>query len=373
MADEGEVRVVGLDSFDDLVGDWDALASRTGASPFSRAGWVRAWWSAFGAGELCIYTHRRNGELTAVLPLGRRGAGLRSCSNIHSPVFDAVAAGPNDLDTVLAAALREARGGLFFACLDPGGELVAAIRRQADGGPRLLELGSSDSSRVVPTLSWEEFEAGLRRKRRSDIRRSRKLLAKIGEVRAGEADLDAGLAPHLEEFLRLEGTTWKLQQGTAISQSPQEMSFYEAMATWAAGAGLLRLSFVWVGERPVSTTLALDDGRRRYSLKTGFDGEFTRCSPGVVQLIEDIQAALEAERPLELGVGGEALKVELSNDSWPLVELALFPSSVRGGFAYRVAAGRAKARSRARESATLRRGRDALRKRRIPGSRRSRP
>src|ERR687892_751567 len=86
--DRDDVTVLTADSLDAIADEWDALAMRVGATPFARPGWMRAWWTAFGRGDLCILTYRRGGQLRAVLPLARRRGLLHSCSNIHSPLFD---------------------------------------------------------------------------------------------------------------------------------------------------------------------------------------------------------------------------------------------------------------------------------------------
>lgn len=355
------VEVLTGGEVDALGAEWDALALRTGATPYDRPGWIGAWWSAFGHGELCVLTRRRDGRLTAVLPFGRSGSRLHSCSNVHSPVFDGVAESGDDLDALLEAALREGRAGVLFEAVDGAGELAAAIERQARRGARRLEFRSAVSSRIEPAASWEGFEGGLRRKRASDLRRSRKLLAKRGEVRFGHADPGEGIDARVEDFIRLEATEWRLRQGTAIEQSASATAFYRDVVSWAATAGILSLSFIWVDERPISSMLTLDDGRRRWALKTGFDGELSRASPGVIQLMEDIRVAIELGRTLELGLGEEPLKLELRTDSWPLLGIGLYPRSARGGAARAAAALRTGVRRRARESTVLRRARDTAR------------
>ena len=37
-----------------LAEEWDGLADRVGAAPWTRPGWVAAWWRAFGSGRLQI-------------------------------------------------------------------------------------------------------------------------------------------------------------------------------------------------------------------------------------------------------------------------------------------------------------------------------
>src|SRR5919106_421068 len=148
-----EAQVATTASFEGLADEWDDLALRTGAPPFARPGWIRAWWPAFGKGELCILTSRRDGELSAVLPLGRHRGALRSCSNVHSPLFDGVCADNESLQELLATALRETR--------------------------------------------------------RQELRRRRRRLAEQGEINFEVLDGTGDLEACLEEFFRLEASGWK--------------------------------------------------------------------------------------------------------------------------------------------------------------------
>ena len=363
--EDSGVEVLGLDGFEALCDEWEDLALRTAATPFSRPAWIRAWWSAFGRGELCLLIRRLNGELTGVLPLSRKRGRLRGCSNVHSAVFDGVALADADFDAMLSTALRQAGAGLVLDQLDSEGRLAAAAARlAAGGGCRMLRLGSLVSSRVEATLSWEEFEQSLKSSRRSDVRRQRKRLGQIGTVSFAEAVDGAELEARFQDFLRLEGSAWKLRAGTAISQSAATSRFYEAVVAWAAASGILRLSTMWVGDRPVSTTLAIDGAERCFGLKTGYDDEFSRYSPGLIHHLEQIRSVLEAGWDLELGTGDEPLKRELRNTTWSVETLGLFPSSPRGTLARGAAAMRMRARAWGGESALARRLRDVLRRRR---------
>lgn len=349
-------------SLERLADEWDDLALRAAAPPFARPGWLRAWWSAFGRGEQRIFALRRHGRLEAVLPLARRRGSLQAWSNIHTPAFAGVATQPGDLEILLATALREAPRGLDLRCLDSGGELSAAARHlEGEGKSRLAVYETSASVCVAPTVDWDQFEQSLSRSRRQNVRRTRRRLADHGEITVETTDGSTDLEVHLAEFLRLEGSGWKVEQGTAIRAAGDTRRFYEEVAAWAASNGLLRLTFMRVGGHAVAVEYMLDDGAHRYGLKLGYDPAFARYGPGLKLQFEEIRHALEDGRIYEMGIGENPIKLELMNAQRTIEHLALFPRSMRGAWACRTAAARQALYRSARGNSLLRRARDTVR------------
>ncbi len=347
-----------------LAGEWDALALRTDAPPFARPGWVRVWWVTFGRGELRIVTLRRNDELVAVLPLAYRHGLWHSCSNVHSPVFDGVSAEPEDLQVLLGAVLDQRGRGLILTELDSNG-LVAAAARAVDGDKgRLVVLNRTSSPYVDQSQDWEEFEKSMSRSRRRNVRKRRRSLDELGEVTIEAVDGTGDVKAQFEEFVRLEGTGWKVDMGTAVRSQPATRTFYEEVVSWAAETNLLRLSFVRVEGRGIATSLMIDDGRHRYQLKVGFDDEYAQYYPGVLQNVEEIRHALEDGRTFEWGGEMNAVKGWLHNAQHTIEQLALFPPTPKGALARWAVTIRWAAYRRARESKLLVRARDALRKQR---------
>lgn len=349
--------------FQALTEEWDDLATRTGASPFARPGWIRAWWSAFGRGELCILTYRRDGELRSVLPLAHRRGLLRSCSNVHSPIFDGVCSDREDFQVLLTAALCESRRGLILNDLESSGQLAAATRQVSDQSRcRLVVLDEAAAPYVDSAMSSEEYEHSLGKSKRHQIRRKRRRLADAGEELTYEVvERPQDLEDRLERFLLLEGSGWKASSGTAIRSRPETRRFYSEVATWAMENNLLRLSFLLLDDRPVVGWFLIGDQAHQYSLKTGYDEEFSRYSPGLLLALDEIGRAVESGQTFEFGQGMNRMKEDLHNAMRTIEYLALFPRSVRGTLARWSVVGQQAAYRRARESTLLRRGRDAVR------------
>ncbi|HEY8639473.1 MAG TPA: GNAT family N-acetyltransferase [Solirubrobacterales bacterium] len=355
--------VVSVEKFEALADEWDDLALRTGAAPFVRPGWIEAWWATFGRGELQILALRHKGDLACVLPLRRRRGLLRSCSNVHTPVFDAVSVGLEEVQVLLTAALDQSRG-VILEGLDSDGMLAGSARELDDQRrSRLVVLDQMLSPYVDLSVSWETFEKSLSGSRRRNVRRRRKRLAELGEVTIDVFDGSADLEPYFEEFLRLEATGWKADLGTAVSSSVETTRFYHDVMAWAAEKKLLRLSFVRVGGRGVAVALLLDDGHRRHNLKVGFDDEYAPYYAGVLQNFEEIRRALEDGRTFEWGGAMNGVKEWLHNAEHSIEQLGLFPRSPRGTAAGWSIGLRQAVYRWARGSAPLRRARGSIRRR----------
>jgi CelD/BcsL family acetyltransferase involved in cellulose biosynthesis len=355
-------RILVATSFDGLADEWDELAVRTDAPPFARPGWIRSWWSAFGRGELRIFALRRGRELTAVLPLSSWRRGLHSCSNVHTPLFDGVASASDDLAALLAAALAEDPKGVFLRRLESESMLAVAANRLDEEGQLSLEcLEALPSPYVKRTVTWEQYEQSLGKSRRKEVQRRRRRLADNGKLAVETYDGTTDLEAQLGEFVRLEGSGWKAKKGTAIDVLPEIQSFYRDVATWAASRGLLRLTFLRVGDARVAAEYMIDDGAHRHLLKIGYDPEYSRFGPGVILGLDNIRQALADGRSVELGTGMNAIKRELMNAQRTIEHVALFPRSRRGAFARRTAKARHVVYQGARGIWLLRRARDLAR------------
>jgi CelD/BcsL family acetyltransferase involved in cellulose biosynthesis len=365
---EDRVTVVPEAAMEQLETEWDDLAVRSGAPAFVRPGWIRAWRAAFGRGELLILTSRSAGDLRAVLPLIRTRGALRSCSNVHTPVFDGVCARRVDLVTILAVALAEGGGRLILSQLDRTGNLAAAARELGERERfRLAVLNTRVSPYVAPTVNWDDFERAMTSKRRKELRRTARRLSETGELEFETVDAPADLDRCLGEFFDLEGSGWKVDRGTALKLAPATHDFYEQVAGWAAGNGLLRLTFLRLDGMPLAVEFAIDDGKHRHVLKVGYRPEFSRFGPGVLLQFDEIRSALADRRAYELGAGVDAMKQEISNGERTIDQLAIFSRSPRGTAARWTFAARHAIYHRARRNRTLRRCRDAARRLRRGG------
>ncbi len=266
-----------------LVEDWDELADRVGAAPFARPGWVSAWWEAFGHGDLRIAKAHHSGRLTGLVPLLRHGATIRSTTNAHTPLFTVLAETDESAARLAKIAYTKHPARLELSFLDSSDVGLTAFAQEAkrQGYPTSVRIAAR-SPYIETSGSWEAYLASLAAKRRGELRRRRRRLEEMGElvldVRNGEDRLDE----LLREGFSLEGSGWKLAQGTAISSDERTLSFYTQIAAWASDMGWLRLAFLRLDGRPIAFDFSLEAAGVHYLLKTGYAFEWRRSAPASV-------------------------------------------------------------------------------------------
>lgn len=302
------VRVRVAHDLGSVAAAWDELAGRLAAPPFLRPGWTTCWWEAFGRGALEIHLLERGGRLAALVPLVRRRGALLAAMNCHTPELGLLAEDPAAAAALGRAVFAAAPHRVWIAALDPDGAALAAVRRGArEAGYRVVVRPYQTSPYLPIEGGWGAYRAGLSANLADDLRRSRRRLARQGEVAVEVADGRERLDALLAEAFEVEASGWKGRRGTAIRSRPATRRFYTGVARWAAGEGMLRLFFLRLDGRPIAMLYALETAGVCHLLKGGYDPAFGRSSPGKLLL----DAALR--HGFETGLG----RIELHGDAEP--------------------------------------------------------
>lgn len=333
IGDDSASQLEVRDRFDSVAEEWDELARKTGAPPFARPGWLEAWWTAFGQGELHILILRGRAGLRGVLPLALRNGALSALANSHSPSFDLVVADPGARRALLEGALDLAGKRVELREIDGDGATAAALVDVARtrGVPfRVRELRRAPTVRLG--AGDEDYPASLAGKRRRDLNRRRRRLDDAGTVEVSWHDgEERGLDALLAEGFALEGSGWKEEAGTAIASAPTTRRFYDAIARWAADQDLLRLGFLRLDGRPLAFQLTLWDDTSCYLLKTGFDRQYRREAPGILLLAELVTRASSSKLDaVELLGDSEPHKLVFAQDHRTMVRAQAFVPTLSG-------------------------------------------
>jgi hypothetical protein len=289
----------GRTAFAALRDPWDELAARA-PSPYTTHAWLLAFLDGFGlSGRVaCPALHDEDGSLRAAACLLRdRLGGYSSATNDHSGDWDIVAR-----DELAREALLKGLTSLGARRL-----ILEHVIGDSPSVPTLRSNLATQHYRVIPTAgnrspylelprSYDELLAGFSKNMRSQVARRGRQLEKehsgelqLVQVQDGTAEIDWAL----DRFFEVEASGWKAREGTAILTAPGAEQTYRAFAHALARRGWLRLYLLRVGDRVVAGDLGVAIGTTGFLVKTGFDEELGRLSPGLVLRGKVLEASIE--------------------------------------------------------------------------------
>ncbi len=322
---------------------WRLLASQGPFSgPFLDPQWMLSWTEAFAPQEpvlLCARDGRRLVGLAALQRLteswgGRRITTLQSRTNAESFRFAFLSwKGRVDIQEQLWRALCHC-----------GRSDVIRIEHVPEGSPTLTaartvagELGWSCLVRptyqtpwrpLSPTTQWDD---GLTRRFKRNLRRAERRLGELGEVRFEVVTTGTRLKQALDVFYRLEASGWKGRNGTAVVQCSQVKRFYD---------GLVDRAEVWIPiltvcGAPVAAYVLRVSGHNLFALKTGYDQTYSKYAPGLLLTSRVIRYGLEhGMEMLDLMADRSRWKADWAPEVRPHYEVLLFAPTRTGRYAF---------------------------------------
>lgn len=326
------------DRIEPLAEDWERLAQSGGAVPFLWPGWFSAWWHAFGTGQLRILTAFEDGRVMGILPLFNVRGALSSLTNAESGCFGFLAANEPVAEALSCAIFRYQPRHVYLSAMSPADGGTTLVGEAANIAKYCVSTESYEAAPYIRTdRSWDDYEGGLRRKFRSELRRRRRRLEDEGRLTLDVSDGREGLQELLEEGFRIEGSGWKESHRTSINTNPALRRFYTEFAQWAAERGWLRLAFLRVDDRAIAFDYCFEYNKIHYLQKTGYEPSFGKFAPGVIMRHLMIERAFSAEDIttydfLGVGLGSEsgAWKREWTNKEQERLSMRMFAPTTLG-------------------------------------------
>jgi CelD/BcsL family acetyltransferase involved in cellulose biosynthesis len=345
-----------FDTFD--AATWDRLvAASPWATPFSRWGFHRAWWDAYGAsaheqtlavvaadatddGEpLAIVplmhrheveptddelrTRMRHGDVRDLTPVEPTAKAVFFGASYHADYATLLAA-PADLPLVadavadhLAADTGEQRWDVVdlrrLRCGDPAAdELAAAFGRREMAEAWTLNVEREDVCPVVTLPETGDFEAYLStlgKKQRHEIRRKVRRAEAAGEIRLVDS---TDPSADIEAFIDLHQKRWGedgLFPDTA-GGAASRLCFYRLFELLGPD-GTVGLTFLMVGDRRIAAGVHMKTADAYLYYNAGVDPEARDLSPGVLMVAGYVQRALaEGRRRIDFLRGDEGYKYD---------------------------------------------------------------
>src|SRR5262249_20934562 len=135
------------------------------------------------------------------------------------------------------------------------------------------------------------FEASLGTREAGEVRRKRRRLAEHGAVSwCLTMGAEVG-AEHAERLLALEHNGWKGEKGESMLSDPDHAQFCRQMVDGFRGAGRGFFCELMVGGRVIATANYLTSGDAGFAFKIGWDPEYAKCSPGILNEVEFVERA----------------------------------------------------------------------------------
>ena len=334
------VRIVEeFGSIDNEARCWTVLADESN-NPMHQYGWVKACSTAFApCGKLQLVVVGDAEQPCAVGPLVTRGGHLDrlECLGVDE-LYE-----PTDFPHVdaaslaeLARALVELRRPLLLSRVLVDSPVLSALRGAFKSRGGVITRPATAYPWIALDEAWSDPERHLSPSRRSSLRRAQRKAREIGSI---ECEILSPKPDELDrlmlECLRIEASSWKGRNGSALATDPYRRTFFESYAQVAAERGILRLCFLRIGSHAAATQIAVESSGRFWLLKVGYDEAFARCSPGNLLMLETLRyASARGPRSYEF-LGTAAPWTEMWTDRLrKCVSVRAYPSNVRGAAAF---------------------------------------
>lgn len=271
-----------------------------------------AWLSSYfeeclEAGEswVCLFAYEGS-ELVGVLPLvitprvvlGWQRPLLRIPS--HSQTFSVdILVAPGKEDQVIPDLIAEVRQlypqhlGIEFKRLPEDSPTIKVLSENRLGGFLHQEFCAEGAYLKVPD-SFEQYRASLSGNFRSNLNKASRKLNKLNEVQIKFLHAADATEQDLPKFMAVEAASWKGNIGTAILNSPEDVSFYTTLTRRFSEAGWLEWQFIEADGKTISGNMAFRLNRSIVVWKLGYDSSYSKCSPGGLLFEQLVKLACES-------------------------------------------------------------------------------
>jgi hypothetical protein len=335
-----------FDTFVSLASDWDHLVDRCGTDRlFLSHIWFRTWWEAFGGDkELHVVTVRSAaGQLLAVAPLmrattsiyGIKADTLHAIYNPHTPRYDFIVG--NNQDSALYDAIWaqltaiDDCDAIVVTQIPEGSRTISCIEKSARRDGWLTGVWTAPVSPFVRLgKDYDAYFNSLAPGCRFNLTKRYARLRKLGPIDLEVISEPGAVDEAMRDGLRIEAAAWKGKQGTAMLSDPVVADFYVRLAKREAEAGQLRLTFLRVGGKRISFNYLLEQKKRLYAVKIGYDPAYQAYSPGNMLLNLILQDAFSRGiEEYDLLGGADPWKFEWTKDKREHRWLFLFKNRLR--------------------------------------------
>jgi len=317
---------------------WNNVAPQR-LTPMQQHIWIRAAAEALSSiPEVQVVTIGSPDQPAALAPLCKSASGsprlkLLGAEELGESV-EVVYRDPGALD-LLARAIADTGLPVSFGHYPLDSPFIEALRRAYRGRGFVVTkpLAVRGCPHIVLDESWIEPERHLSSNRRWDFRRKQRRAAELGKVTFSILQpRSTELTALFEEAIGVEAKGWKGRSATCITRDRILRRFFQRYTELACVAGILRLCFMRIDDKPVAMQLAVETNDCFWPIKIGYDEDYARCSPGNLLMRETISYAARNKLKSFEFLGKSAPWTEIwTQDARPIAALRTYPLTTAGG------------------------------------------
>jgi CelD/BcsL family acetyltransferase involved in cellulose biosynthesis len=151
------------------------------------------------------------------------------------------------------------------------------------------------------------LEAVLSKNRLKDVRRTMRRLAELGTLTFEHAEAPELVNDRIEDFLTLEHSGWKREQGTSILSSAEDAEFFRrAYRASEANRGFVTVDTLLLDGQPIAMKLSLRSGETAFTPKIAYDETHRKLGPGMALEYKLLEAFYAAAQPLSVDAAATA-------------------------------------------------------------------
>ena len=319
---------VKVEDFDSLESEWERLLPETAADTiFLTPTWQKVWWEHFGQdANLQILSIRQGDELIGIAPLMLTDGVMSFLGD--TDLFDyhdfLVKKGrESEFYDVLCEHLLGMEWHTFeLKSLRESSEALVHLKALADQKGFGIEIEKEDVSPfVVLAPTWDEYQAGLRKKSRHELRRKlRRLDAANNAHQYSYGDPEA-LAECMPDFFRLMRASSHDKDDFLTEE--REL-FFKDMAFRLAEKGIFKIFFLEVDNKRVASCICFDYGDSYLLYNSGYDLEYSSLSVGLLNKALCLREAVEkGKSKFDFLRGTERYKYDLGGEDQTVYQMTI--------------------------------------------------
>jgi len=293
----------------EIFPEWEALfESCIKPDPFLHPRWAKVWWSHFAtSAELCLLCIRKNGALVGIAPLMYQKVywrflpigeirGFNNGQSVRPGLL--LTAQPDELITLVIENLLENSGRqwnvLRLNGLDKSQTKALLDASESNSRLRVIESKHFFHSYLSLEGNLPEYLSKKSAKFRKSLRYADNLLERQGNVHLRMHEHQQELHEAIELFLELDSRSWKRENGEWLLNDRNLANYYYALIDEFAEISACGIYLLYLDDQIIGGVLCLFMHNIIYTLKTSFDHEYAKFSPGTVLFHHLIEFAFTA-------------------------------------------------------------------------------